>query len=324
MGLTNFPNGVTSFGIPVFGGLPPTFGDVYFVDYRNGSDDDDGKTPESAVKLLSTAYGLCTTNNNDIILIDGDSAIVETEMITWSKNRIHVYGCDGAGHLGVGHGARITMGVTTAATDLAPVKVTGVRNTFTNCKFESTNTKAESLYGHIEAGEFTTYNRCSFIKITDLDQTSAADIVAEGDGTTWCDCEFGAATILTSVARHTMLVDKIVGSTGMYDNNFKDCNFIAYTSDADKNFVKVVAAGDGQRYAMFRGCAFINWDLAAGGTTMTNAVAAPAGSELQMVFDSNTIVVGCTNFAAAANNVGVHICAAVPTAATSGIAVNAA
>ncbi len=324
MGLTNFPNGVTSFGIPVFGGLPPTFGNVFFVDYRNGSDDDDGKTPESAVKTLSTAYGLCISNNNDFILIDGDSAVVETAMIDWSKNRIHVFGCDGGSHLGVGHGARITMDVTTAVTDLAPVKVTGIRNTFTNCKFESTNTLDESLYGHIEAGEFTTYNRCSFIKITDLDETGAADIVAEGDGTTYYECEFGAATILTSVARPTMLVDKIVGSTGMLDNNFKDCNFIAYTSSADKFFIKVAAAGDGQRYSMFRGCAFINWSLAAGGTTMTSAISAPASSELQMVFDANTIVVGCTDFATATNNVGVHICAAVPTATTSGIAVNAA
>ena len=76
---------------------------------------------------------------------------------------------------------------------------------------------------------------------------------------------------------------------------------------------------------MFRNCAFINWDIIATGTTMTNAIYGVSGqTQLYMIFDANTIVVGCTNFAASANNAGVYICAPVPIAATSGIAVNAA
>ena len=58
---------------------------------------------------------------------------------------------------------------------------------------------------------------------------------------------------------------------------------------------------------------------------MTDAIHAVAGqTQLYMVFDANTICVGCTNFAQSTDNAGVMICAPVPTAATSGIAVTAA
>lgn len=132
MGLTNFPNGITSFGVPIMGSIT-TFGNVFFVDYRNGSDENDGKSPDMALKTLSRAHTLCTSNNNDIVYVDGDSTVVETAMITWSKNRCHVVGCNGpAGHYGAG--AKISVGVTTAATDIGTLKVTGVRNTFSRWK----------------------------------------------------------------------------------------------------------------------------------------------------------------------------------------------
>jgi len=310
-------------GAPIVG-LP--FGNVYYVDYRNGADTNSGRKRNKAFKTLSAAYTAVTSNNNDVIYIDGDSAVVETDMITWAKNRIHVVGCDGPGRVGPGHGARVVFAAndTPVAASLAPIAVTGIRNTFSNIKFESQCTRAESLYAHIEAGEYTAYYRCSFIKINDLDETGAADVVAQGDGTSWIECEFGAATIMSTVARHNMLIDNIVGTTDHMDNNFVDCNFIAWTSDADRHFIHCVGTGDAQRYSMFRGCAFINWSLQASGVVMTDAIHVPANTEHFFVFDANTIVVGCTNFAQSTDNAGVYICAPVPTAATSGIAVNAA
>jgi len=272
---------------------------------------------------VAAAYAATVTNQGDVVCLNANGSHTLTEMLTVAKNRVHFIGMDMGGRQ-TGHGARLVMGVTTAATDLAAVKVTGVRNSFENIKIESSNTKDQSLYSLIDAGEYTKYENCSFLKLNDLDQTTAADVVMEGDSTTWRNCEFGAATFLVTAARSTVLIDKIVGTTGMLDNNFFDCNFVKYTSSSSALFIKVVATGDGQRYAMFRGCAFINWAIAAGGTTMTNAISAGSGSELLLILDANCIVVGCTNIAVSPNNVGVYINAAVPTAATSGIAVNAA
>ena len=285
--------------------------------------------PDGRIRFFTTidgAYDACTTNNNDVILIDANSAHALTEMLTVSKNRIHFIGMDGGGRLGTGFGARITMGVTTAATDIAVVKVTGWRCSFRNLKFESSNTKDESLYALVDAGAYNLYENCSVLKLTDLGEATAADVVAAGNGTTWKECEFGAATLLATAARPVMIIDKsLAGTNGMMDNHFDKCTFVSYTNDADRHFIELVANQDGQRYAMFRSCAFINWDIIATGTTMTDAIHAVAGqSNLYMVFDANTIVVGCTNFAQSTDNPGVMICAPVPTAATSGIAVTAA
>ena len=281
--------------------------------------------PDGDVRLFTTvaaAYAAAETNRNDVIMLSANASHPLTEMLTVSKNRVHFVGMD-MGDRQTGQGSRLVMGVTAAATDIAAVKVTGVRNSFRNIKIESSNTVAQGLYALVDAGEYTLYKNCSFLKLTDLDQATAADVVAEGDGATWINCELGAATLLTTAARPTVLIDKVVGTTGMLDNNFINCNFVSYTS-ADKNLIKVAAAGAGQRYAMFRGCSFINWEIAAGGSVITDAINAPSGSELYIILDANCITVGCTNIATATTNVGVYVNAAVPTAATSGIAVNAA
>lgn len=281
--------------------------------------------PKNVFTTVEAAYAATTSNRNDIIFLNSQTAHTISAMLTVDGNRTHFVGMDGGGRQ-TGHGSRLVMGVTTAATDIAVVKVTGVRNSFTNIKIESNNTVAEGLYALVDAGEYTCWRNCSFLKLTDLDQASAADVVAGGDSTTWRNCEFGAATLKATAARPVMIIDKsLAGSNGMMDNNFFECNFVSYTSSSSRVFIKLVANQDGQRYAMFRSCAFINWDIIATGTTMTNAVYGVSGqTQLYLIFDANTIVVGCTNFAASANNAGVYICAPVPTAATSGIAVNAA
>jgi len=323
--MSTFPDGLYQWGgVPVGSGqIPVTYGNYYFVDYDNGADGNSGKRMDKAKKTVLAAYNLTTTNNNDVIVLSANTAHPITEMLTVSKNRVHFVGLDGGGRQ-TGHGARLVMASTGVATDLATVKVTGVRNSFTNIKIESTSTTTASLYALIDAGEYTCYKNCSFIERGDLATTTAADVVGEGDSTTWINCEFGAATQLTTVARTTLLIDKIVGSTGMLDNNFFNCNFVCYTTSPTQTLVHIKAAGDGQRYAMFRGCLFLNWDLAAGGTALTNAIYAPSGSELYLILDANCIAVGCGKIATSTNNAGVYICAPVPTTTTSGISVNAA
>lgn len=62
MGTTNFPNGVTSFGIPITGassgrtGGGSLFGTTYFVDATNGSDGNRGLTISKPFKTLTKAF----------------------------------------------------------------------------------------------------------------------------------------------------------------------------------------------------------------------------------------------------------------------------
>src|SRR4051812_2686908 len=73
MGLTNFPNGVGSFGIPVVPGAPRIFtGTAYFVcnlTNKNGSDGNSGLTPAQPLATVAKALTLVTANNDDVIYV---------------------------------------------------------------------------------------------------------------------------------------------------------------------------------------------------------------------------------------------------------------
>lgn len=56
MGFTNYPHGITSFGIPIYGnGQQDISGSTYFVDNNSGSDSNDGSSFEKAFKTLAKA-----------------------------------------------------------------------------------------------------------------------------------------------------------------------------------------------------------------------------------------------------------------------------
>lgn len=69
MALTNYPNGVASFGIPVLPGLPMTTGKVFFVDSGVGSNGHSGKSPSKPFATIDYAIGLCTDDNGDVIVV---------------------------------------------------------------------------------------------------------------------------------------------------------------------------------------------------------------------------------------------------------------
>lgn len=70
MALTNFPYGVTSFGIPVISGdTSVTTGTAFFVDSTTGSSAYDGKTPSTPKAALEQAINLCTAGKGDKIFV---------------------------------------------------------------------------------------------------------------------------------------------------------------------------------------------------------------------------------------------------------------
>jgi hypothetical protein len=308
-------------GIPVVG---TTFGNAYFVDYRNGADTNNGKTKSTSFKTLSAAVAAVTTNNNDVIYIDGDSEVVETAMISLSKNRVHIVGCNGpTGHFGPG--ARVSLGVTTVATDLGVLQNTGVRNTFSGIKFSSSNTKAESLYSVVEAGEYARYFNCEFYKSTDLDVTGAAELVANGDSSMFYNCTIGSSANAISgaiVRANVLFTNGIVAGKVARDNWFEGCILWRRSSNVANRFVYGANAADIQRFCVFKSCFFGN---------AKNASAVPA----QNVAFGSSLTVGevllwdCVALNAAtamSTTTGVFVQGYTPdaTGAAAGIAIQAA
>lgn len=303
----------------ILGSMGP--GDHWYVDYRNGSDgkhSNDGKSWDSAFKTYSAAVAAAASNNNDIIHIDGDSTVAELAMVTVSKNRLHTIGHNGAlGHYG--QGAKISIGVTTAATDIACIKNTGVRNTFTGIKVISNNTVAEGLYGFAEGGEFSRFHNCEFYKSTDLDDAGASEFLHNGDSAQFYNCLFGSSANITGDVRANMLLTAVLSGKKCRDSYLENCIFLAKADDTDKVMVYGANATDVERMLMLHNCMFVNNPLSAG--TPAHAVGFGAAQTQGAVVLKDCVSVDCTVMAQAA--VGIYVAGAVPDFATTGVSVAA-
>jgi hypothetical protein len=104
MGWTNFPNGITSFGVPVMGGGDPNvggpiFGNIYYVDGTNGSDDNPGTHPDEAKATIQAAITLQiaeTSSLGDVIYIMPGSY---AEVLTGDLTKVQIIGVGGSGPL---------------------------------------------------------------------------------------------------------------------------------------------------------------------------------------------------------------------------------
>ena len=127
MGKYSFGSGLPTWnGVPMVGGIPTTEGDYYFVNYGTGSDGVNKKANSITRpwKTLDKANDAVTTNKNDIIFLVGNSTHTLTEMLSVTKNRVHFIGLDGTHRL-YGQNAKVSLGVTTAATDIGTIQNTG-------------------------------------------------------------------------------------------------------------------------------------------------------------------------------------------------------
>lgn len=131
MGLTQFPNGISSFGIPVIGGsqIPVTTGTYFFVD-DSGSNANDGLDPDHPVATIDYAIGLCTGGKSDVILVMPGHAetISSTTGIIPDVADISIIG------LGEG-GSRPTITYDTGATTI--ITITGARTKIKNIIFSA-------------------------------------------------------------------------------------------------------------------------------------------------------------------------------------------
>lgn len=169
MGLTNFPNGISSFGVPVLPPLAPvTTGAVFFIDSATGSNGNNGKSTGKPFATLDYAIGKCTANKGDTIYVMPNHAETITGVggITADIAGINIIGIgkynnrprflmDGA--------ATVTFAVSAADVSISNIvfaaghsdvakcfNVTGVGCTIDRCDFVQ-NTTDENFLTEVEA-----------------------------------------------------------------------------------------------------------------------------------------------------------------------------
>jgi hypothetical protein len=258
-------------GAPVQSGYG-IFGDSFFVDYRNGSDGVSGKNRNRPVKTLGAAVNSAQSNNNDRIFIDGDSTVIETAMLSITKNRLHFFGDGGPSFpRGVGCAAKVQIGVTTDTDDIALLLNTGVRNSFSNIKFISTNTLTQAVYTVAEGGEYTRYFGCEIYKPTHLTAATggnrAAELLCNGDTAQFYGCQFGdlvnARGTGGSCVRPTVLFTRetITGKVAR-ECLFEDCTFLVNAAVTGIGLLNITGATDIERMLRLVRPHFINAHLA--------------------------------------------------------------
>lgn len=312
----------TADGVPMVGGFPTGLTKTFFVDYGNGSDSYSAKTNgvNRPWKTIAKAEAAITTNKNEGIALMGSSTHTLTEMLTVDKNRMHIFGYDPGGRY-VGQNAKISLGVTTAATDIGTLKNTGVRNSFRNVKIINNNTVAQGIYSVVEAGEYAVYDGVEMYKSTDLDVTGAAELVQNGDTPVFRNCTIGstANAISGAIIRPNVLMTKgIVSGKVSRDALFENCWFWKRASNVANRFFYGANATDVERMLHIKNCTFFNTKLAAA----LPAQCVAFGAEQTQGF---ALIDGCTsiNNTKLSTTTGVYIQGVVPTYATSGISVAA-
>jgi len=297
-------------GVPVIGGgIPATEGSVLFVDYGAGSDGVSTKANSitNAFKTIDKALDVATTNKNDIICLVGNSTHILTEMLTVSKNRVHFVGLDGASRM-YGNGAKISLGSTVAATDIATVKNTGVRNTFCNIKFINSNDVAEGIYCFVDGGEYMGMDFCEIYKSTDLDVTGAAELVMNGDSAIIRNSTIGsnANAISGAIVRPCVMLTKGLAGSGKVarDVTFENCGFWRWAGNAANAFVWSTTATDVERKMEFRDCLF-NVTKKSTGTPDVAIGGVSAFTAGEILLTGSTAENGC---AALATQTGIFSC----------------
>lgn len=311
----------------------PAFGNIFVV--MNSSDSDEKNydvlqdviLPDAHGQVrfytsLSAAYDAAESNNNDVILLDGNSTHSITSGIAWTKNRIHVFGMDGGDRL-VQQGAKVQNSSTD--TTAYVIKVTGVRNSFRNIKFIQASTDAAALTVLQEGGEGNLYKNCTFTfgVVDNLDQTTAHEVVAGSDSATYIDCLFGTETLLTSAARSVFHIDQVTASQEFKSNILRGCTFLISSSSSTATFVRLDAVGDILFSNLFDRCNFIASVDSAGGAAIAEASQTGTGTVKGVLVYSHPAAFNVTDFSTATSgrNAATQLVGVVTTAGTGGIGV---
>lgn len=296
---TNFPNGITSMGVPVPGnGIPVTYGKYFFVDADNGNDGNDGLSMDRAVKTIAQAYSLVTTNKDDVIVLSTNAVHTLTAMLDLSKNRVHFVSLDMTGRR-YGLAAKIYMGVTTATTDVFMVKNTGVRNSFSGIKFYNDNTLTQNVACVGEGGEYATYVNCEFYDSTRLTSDTHAEVVLNGDSAQFINCTFGslADAVSGDKVRPAILLTASTVGTGLVSRDvlFDGCRFWKKAGGTTTAMVKG-GTNDIERVMEFHDCQFVANPL---GSAPATAITLGTQAVGMVILTGDTCATGCTKIATA-------------------------
>jgi hypothetical protein len=315
MSLTNFPDGLSSFGVPILGGMFPFTGKYIFVKPYSGLDGNDGLSPNSSVKTLTKALALATTNKNDVVFLiqESNTAASTTDYqsttLDWNKDGVHLIGINPGPMIGQRSRVALISSYVTASNlitwsannclvsnieffagvaDANPtgcMKLTGDRNRFTNCQISGIGNDLMDI-----AGAYSLW------------MYGAHENLFES-------CYIGLDTIGRGSAANAEILLTAPDNAGNARNIFRKCIISGWCQSAGNYlFVSANAAGAIGRFLLFDDCVMHNPAAAcAGGAQMTQAMQIHAAANGHVILH-NTTIIGADNVNA--SDTGLVLCGA--------------
>jgi len=302
MTLTNFPNGITSFGVPVIGGIGgiPLTGTWYFLDPANGSDGNDGLSPESPFATLAYAYSKTRDGKNDVIVLIGDGSTTATARLSaqlaWANDATHLIGVTAPSM--IAQRARISTATGATANIANLVNVTAQGCIFANFSlFQGVGEAATAEQLWQDAGQRNYYYNVAFGGMGSVNGAAHADSYSlklyGGSENLFDSCYFGVDTRDRDAANANLLIRKNASNVASTRNVFRNCLFSMRATDTDPLFVNADEAGGMDRFTWFQNCTFIN----SGTSTLTVAMTINAAQGGTIVLDKCALV-GASNWSA--------------------------
>lgn len=286
-------------------------GNSWFVNETTGSDSNSGSAL-SPFQTLTAAQNAAVADNNDVVYLSGSVHITST--VSWAKNGVSLVGLAAPSD---NDRARISAFGATAFSPLVNVTAQG-------CSFVNLGTFHGGFTGATgsqvcwaEAGGRNFYSNVQFLGGGDATTAALAGMrsltVAGSGENLFVGCTIGLDTIVRAINANASL-EFLSGSPR---NTFRQCIFQSLVS-ATTDVHVTVAAGGIDRYALFERCSFLN-AINSTGSTMAVAftVNAAAGGSILL---QDCASVGSTVYATTGP---IYVQGAVPTGATSGLAVAA-
>ena len=297
MSITNYPNGVSSFGVPLFGlaGMVPIPGNVYYLDNDRRLDSNNGLDPTRPKKTLSNVQSVMTANQNDVAVLIGHSsagtgAFREAANLTWDKNLTHILGTI-YNRVGQRVSLRETSGGT-AVTKLLDVGAAGCL--FANFHIFQGQSTAETQLAVEESGGRNAYFNMHIAgggNATAAAQAGMRDVSIEGSNgeNYFSGCVIGLDTVARTAANANLSFN-----AGTARNLFEDCVFQLHaTTDATPVFINA-GTNDIDRWAIFKRCQFTNsGSFTAPGTVINQAFDLSSNLNGPIIMEA-CIVVGVT------------------------------
>jgi hypothetical protein len=290
-------------------------GRIFYVDASTGNDSNDGLSPDNAVKTLTKAYDLVTTNAYDVIVVApaGTSGTAEVATITWAKNHVTVIGATAP--VGISQRARVVF--TVDSTDPC-LTVSGVGNSFVNLQFATFQDSNDVLVS--VTGSRNYFDNVHFAGIgtaTCGDDATARCLVLSGaQECRFVGCNFGLDTVMRSTTNATV---ELASSASR--NVFESCRFIMAADNVGPNHLLLTGSSAIDRWVEFKDCVWYSfWTNDA--DKVTHAIDAAAQTATgHILLTGQQVLIGFDDWEASDSG-KVYLTPASATANAIGIAIN--